>query len=97
MTPDHIAATYLDATVRAAIRTRLRDRRWYRRMADAESRRYATYYADLGRENDVRLRELVRVARTARDLARPAIVREAASADALAAGDHFLRPVEAGR
>ena len=88
MTSDRIADLTLAAVVRAAIIERLRDRRWYRAQ-----RRYDAYWRDLSRDNDLRLRELVRVARTARDIARPIQDREdaltRAKAEALAAGDFY--------
>lgn len=65
MTDQRIADLTLAAVVRAAIIERVRDRAWYRRMAANETGRYARwYYSDLSRDNDLRLRELVRVART---------------------------------
>lgn len=84
-----IADTYLAATVRAAIESRLDDRRWYRRMVAAEPLRYGTYWSDLDRDNTTRLRELVRVTRQARDVARPAVERAEAQSKAMDAVDFY--------
>lgn len=92
MDTDRIADTFLAAAVRAAIASRLNDRRWYRILARMDPARFAGW-ADLALENDVKLRELIAVSRSARKLARPAIEREDAITRAKAEayrGDHHV-------
>lgn len=80
---DQVLSVYLDE----AIRRRVRDRRWYR------ARDGRLFWADLERDNDTRLRELLRIRREARAIANPIVEREDAitrsKAAALAAGDHY--------
>lgn len=64
----------------------LRWRAWYRRQADWG------HWMDLAVKNDIRLRELVAVARQARRISRPAIDRVAHRQAELARGDHFRYP-----
>lgn len=83
----------LRVTIDEAIHRRLMDRRWYRRNRDM------AHWGELVTENDIALRELLRVRRLARVIAAPIIAREdaitRAKAEALRAGDFYAWPDEA--